>query len=303
MTARLVAARALTGDAGPSWVTLLQSCGAYQAFLRSARGAVDDRRAVEFLLLDPLFPRSLMSALVAAERCLDELGALHGASERGRGSEAHRVLGMIRSELEFAPTAELFEDVYEVMERVQSACSVASDAIARRYFPRGVVTAGRRRELAMTARYRIHHTSPLRLRPAGHARRSTRCARRRCRRRGRSRLESVAARRASRPGTTATSTTGAPRCGCSRRTLQHRELVVRRHQPRRGRRARRPRRPRRAGTRLHDGMVARPFDEYLATPTPQPAAGELADLAESSPPTTIRPRRAALIAATRCTTR
>ena len=48
---------------------------------------------------------------------------------------------MIRSELEFAPTAELLEDVYHVMERVQSACSVASDAVARRYFPRGVVTS------------------------------------------------------------------------------------------------------------------------------------------------------------------
>ena len=85
MTARLVAARALAGDAGPSWVTLLQSCGAYQAFLRSAQGAVDDRRSVEFLLLDPLFPRSLMSALVAPSSCLDELAAQHGATERGRG--------------------------------------------------------------------------------------------------------------------------------------------------------------------------------------------------------------------------
>jgi uncharacterized alpha-E superfamily protein len=143
MTARLAAARALAGRAGPSWVTLLQSCGAYQAFLRSARGAVDDRRSVEFLLLDPLFPRSLMSALVAAERALEELsGQVGGSAERAaRGVEAHRVLGMIRSELEFAPTAELFEDIYEVMERVQSACSVASDAIARRYFPRGVVTS------------------------------------------------------------------------------------------------------------------------------------------------------------------
>jgi uncharacterized alpha-E superfamily protein len=141
MTARLVAARALAGDAGPSWVTLLQSCGAYQSFLRSAQGMVDDRRSVEFLLLDPLFPRSVMSALVNAEQCLDDLAAQHGATERGRASEAHRVLGMIRSELQFAPTAELFEDVYHVMERVQSACSVAGDAIARRYFPRGVVTA------------------------------------------------------------------------------------------------------------------------------------------------------------------
>lgn len=141
MTARLAAARALAGAVGPSWVTLLQSCGAYQAFLRSARGALDDRRAVEFLLLDPLFPRSLLSALVSAERCLDELGGQQSAGDRGRGGEAHRVLGMIRSELEFAPTAELFDDVYHVMERVQSACSVASDAVARRYFPRGVVTS------------------------------------------------------------------------------------------------------------------------------------------------------------------
>ena len=48
---------------------------------------------------------------------------------------------MIRSELEFAPPAELLEDVYQVMERVQSACSLASDAVAQRYFPRSVVTS------------------------------------------------------------------------------------------------------------------------------------------------------------------
>ena len=141
MTARLVAARALAGDAGPSWITLLQSCGAYQAFLRSAKGVLDDRRSVEFLLLDPLFPRSVMRSLVRAEYCIDQLVAIHGGPQGPRAGEAHRVLGMIRSELEFTPTAELFEDVYHVMERVQSACSVAGDAIARRYFPRGVVTA------------------------------------------------------------------------------------------------------------------------------------------------------------------
>jgi uncharacterized alpha-E superfamily protein len=139
MTARLVAARALAGSAGPSWVTLLQSCGAYQAFLRSSRGAIEDSRAVEFLLLDPLFPRSLMSALVSAERCLDDLS--QPISRGDRADKAHRVLGMIRSELEFAPTAELFDDLYHLMERVQSACSVASDAVTRRYFPHGVVTA------------------------------------------------------------------------------------------------------------------------------------------------------------------
>ncbi len=141
MTARLVAARALAGSAGPSWVTLLQSCGAYQAFLRSARGAVEDVRAMEFLLLDPLFPRSLISALLSAENCLDELDRSgQNGARHGRAGEANRVLGMIRSELEFAPSSELFTDVYDVMERVQVACSVTSDAVTRRYFPRDTVT-------------------------------------------------------------------------------------------------------------------------------------------------------------------
>jgi uncharacterized alpha-E superfamily protein len=142
MTARLVAARALSGSAGPSWVTLMQSCGAYQAFLRSARGAVEDRLAVEFLLLDPLFPRSLISALVMAEQSLDDLDHGGPARERGsRGEEAHRVLGMIRSELQFTPTVEIINDLYSVMERVQSACAVASDAVTRRYFPHSSVTS------------------------------------------------------------------------------------------------------------------------------------------------------------------
>jgi uncharacterized alpha-E superfamily protein len=142
MIARLAAARALAGDAGPSWVTLLQSCGAYQAFLRSARGAVNDQSAAEFLLLDPLFPRSLFSALAAAERRLDDLAVRHGLTgDRNRTRQAHRVLGMIRSELEFAPPGDVLQNVYQVMERVQSSCSSASAAIAARYFPRSVVTS------------------------------------------------------------------------------------------------------------------------------------------------------------------
>lgn len=134
MTARLVAARALAGPAGPSWGALLQSCGAYQSFLRSAQGMVEDGRAVEFLLLDPLFPRSLMTSLVAAEHCLDALSS--STSRQLRGSEAHRALGAIRAELEFAPSARLIDDLYPLMERVQGACSAASDAVTARFFPK-----------------------------------------------------------------------------------------------------------------------------------------------------------------------
>jgi uncharacterized alpha-E superfamily protein len=138
MTARMVAARALAGNAGPSWVTLLRSCGAYHAFLRSSRGSVDDRKAIDFLLRDQLFPRSLVSALVSSERALDDLAVVGDRSSRA--AEAHRVLGLIRSELEFAPSEDIMRDLHAVMERVQQSCSIASDAVTRRYFPRGLVT-------------------------------------------------------------------------------------------------------------------------------------------------------------------
>jgi uncharacterized alpha-E superfamily protein len=138
MTARLIAARALTGNAGPAWVTLLRSCGAYQSFLRSSRGSVNDARAVDFLLRDRLSPRSLTSALTQAERSLDDLSAVGDHSSRG---EAHRVLGLIRSELEYASTEDIRSDLHSVMERVQQATSTASDAVTRRYFPHGLVTS------------------------------------------------------------------------------------------------------------------------------------------------------------------
>ena len=38
MTARLLATRALTEASGPSWTTILRSCGAYEAYLRTYRG-------------------------------------------------------------------------------------------------------------------------------------------------------------------------------------------------------------------------------------------------------------------------
>jgi uncharacterized alpha-E superfamily protein len=142
MTARLVAARTLAGSSGPSWTTLLQSCGAWQAFLRGARGAVDDDRAARFLLLDPVFPRSLMSALVSAEDCLLALARSHGATTtRGPSDEAHRALGQIRSQLEFMPADDLVADTYPVMQQVLDACAATGAAVTTRYFQRSPVTS------------------------------------------------------------------------------------------------------------------------------------------------------------------
>ncbi len=71
MTSRLVATAALTP--GSAWSTTLRACGAYEAFLRTYRGLETERGAAEFLLLDRLFPRSVVFSLNRAEQCLDNL--------------------------------------------------------------------------------------------------------------------------------------------------------------------------------------------------------------------------------------
>jgi uncharacterized alpha-E superfamily protein len=139
MTARLVATRALAGITGPSWTTLLRSCGAYESFLRTHRGRASDALAAEFLLLDRYFPRSVMYALQRAERCLGEISP--GEARRSTEGDAQRILGRSRSGLEFRPLDELLDGLPEEMEAVQRACSAASDAIRSRYFPSPISTA------------------------------------------------------------------------------------------------------------------------------------------------------------------
>lgn len=138
MTARLVATRAVAGASGPSWTTLLRSCGAYESFLRSSRGRPTDSRAAEFLLLDPLHPRSVVHALRQAQDCLVSLGEGNERSTPGGGESAVRILGRVRTTLEYRAADRLLDNLPDEMEEVQRACSTASRAVGKRYFPSGL---------------------------------------------------------------------------------------------------------------------------------------------------------------------
>ncbi|MFC3687868.1 alpha-E domain-containing protein [Aquipuribacter hungaricus] len=140
MTARLLATTVL--EAGPSWQTVLHSCGAYEAFLRTYRGGRSggrsDAQAAEFLLLDRLFPRSVVNALHTAERCLEQLEP--DAGRVGYADDARRRLAWTRSQMEFRSPAELMDALVAEMEQVQQTASKVSDAVSRRYFPKGTGT-------------------------------------------------------------------------------------------------------------------------------------------------------------------
>lgn len=138
MTARMVATSAIAGPV-PSWPLLLRSCGAYGSYVRTYRGSVDDADAAEFLLRDPLFPRSVVFALAKAEECLAGVDPDHdGPAVRDR---ARRALGHARTNLEYRTLEEILVDLPAEMETVQQACSAACEAVARRYFPRAVTTS------------------------------------------------------------------------------------------------------------------------------------------------------------------
>jgi len=132
MSARLLSTHARAGGSIPSWLTLLRSCGAWETFLRTYRGSLDDRHAAEFLLLDRLFPRSVFAALSIAESCLAELAP--GPGRAGVATDAQRILGRSRTNLEFRGADELLDDLAGVLDGLERTCSQVNEAVSRRYF-------------------------------------------------------------------------------------------------------------------------------------------------------------------------
>lgn len=132
MTARLLTTTTLAGGPASGWQTALRACSAHEAFLRTYRGVEDDIEAAEFLLLDRLFPRSIVAALNTAEQSLEDLESR--GQRVGFGDEAQRLLGRARAGLEYRPLTDILAKLPEEMEDLQRTCSEATDAIASRYF-------------------------------------------------------------------------------------------------------------------------------------------------------------------------
>lgn len=133
MTARMLATRSLTEDSGPSWTTILRSCGAYEAYLRTYRGMPSSVNAAEFLLVDRLFPRSIVSSLTLAQQCVQNIDP---ATDRvGYSNAAARTLARIRHDLEYRPMSMILKALPEQMTQLQQGTLEASEQIREMFFP------------------------------------------------------------------------------------------------------------------------------------------------------------------------
>lgn len=133
MTARLISTAQVTSGTQSAWNNVLRGCGAHHAFVRTYGGVTTDTDAAEFLLLDRLFPRSVVHSLAAAEGALADLDGA-GGRRAGFDDEAQRLLGTARAELEYRPPGRILEDLPRRMTDLQRTCNQVSEAITVRYF-------------------------------------------------------------------------------------------------------------------------------------------------------------------------
>lgn len=132
MIARLLMTRSFAGTTGPNWTTLLRSCSAHEAYLRTVRALVSEERAAEFLIVDRFFPRSIAFNLNRAEEILTDL---EPDAQRGSATEqAKLALGRARTNLEYRPVREILDDLPNQMHEVQNACARASNLVRDRFF-------------------------------------------------------------------------------------------------------------------------------------------------------------------------
>jgi uncharacterized alpha-E superfamily protein len=132
MTARLLLARMPTTPYELGWPTLLRACGAYESFIRTRNWTADAQQVPEFLILDRLFPRSVLHSLASAEDCLAALEP--GSLRSGIGDPARRPIGRLRTSLEYADPQLLPAQLPELLGALQETCMKASEAITERYF-------------------------------------------------------------------------------------------------------------------------------------------------------------------------
>ncbi len=112
MTARLLLARMSAPD-DLDWPVLLRACGAHESFIRTHGWAAEPSSVAEFLLLDRLFPRSVVHALTTAEECLAALNP--GPTRAGVDDSARRPVGRLRNRLEYADPKQLTAQLPELL--------------------------------------------------------------------------------------------------------------------------------------------------------------------------------------------
>lgn len=113
------------------WLGTLKSASASEAYRRAYHGSMDPADVLEFLLLSPRFPRSVLFCLHRVE---SELATL--ARDDGQPlSRPERLLGRLRAELEYRDVQEILADgLHGYLDALQRGVRHVAEAVATAYF-------------------------------------------------------------------------------------------------------------------------------------------------------------------------
>jgi len=119
------------------WIALLRTAGAYQMF-RQSQHAIAPEAVASFLLLDPIFPRSVRYCL---ERLNDTLGIIRSSAVPGPPDDLECLAGLTLARWSYTRIPELIEGgLHEAIDALRRDLNRLHDLIERRYFIAPVTT-------------------------------------------------------------------------------------------------------------------------------------------------------------------
>ena len=114
------------------WISLLRSAGAYQMFRQSRNPVITPKAVAAFLLLDPVFPRSVRYCL---DRIQGTLAIVHGRSVPGAPDDLECLSALMQARWSYTRIDELIAGgLHEAIDALQQDLNRLHSLIHDRYF-------------------------------------------------------------------------------------------------------------------------------------------------------------------------
>jgi len=114
------------------WIALLRTAGAYQMFRQSQQKAIAPDAVAAFLLLDPIFPRSVRYCL---GRIRDSLQIVRGQRVPGPPDDLECLIGLVLARWSYTRIEELINNgLHEAIDHLQQDLNKLHTLIEQRYF-------------------------------------------------------------------------------------------------------------------------------------------------------------------------
>ncbi len=114
------------------WISLLRSAGAYQMFRKAAQESITPNAIASFLLLDPIFPRSVRFCLEGVKQSLENI---KDSSISVKPNDLECLIGLLLAKWSFVRIDHLVKDgLHEAIDSLQIDLNRLHDLIYSFYF-------------------------------------------------------------------------------------------------------------------------------------------------------------------------